>query len=385
MLFTIEARASEGVMSESYFAEGRERAIALGNRGSLRYDDNGGVHPDILSAYWKYGFYVLEGLVGAEELASLREDFAQVIERAPAGPGAKLDRHGNPALDANLARPGFQFAKPLSDPMGGTDVGNGRYQVKMAELTPDEDAPETVLLQINGNLQYMDSALRLYGHPELLKVAEAINGADFTPFTDAIWVKPAGLGAAVSWHQDGMTLWDSPDLDAGTHGFNFMAQLYPTTPRNALWIVPETHNIGKIDIQQCVADNDGSDKLPDGVPLLCDAGDVAVCSRQMLHCSFPNDSEDPRVTFVFGFHRRASVQGAGGRNFRNNSKIRYDDERIHERSRVISLAIDARQQKYPDGPRYVYQPLVGEEDENRWNEETRQTVLKNYNLNDLGI
>ena len=36
----------------------------------------------------------------------------------------------------------------------------------------------------------MDSNLRLYGHPEL-RVAEAINGADFVPFTDAVWVKPA--------------------------------------------------------------------------------------------------------------------------------------------------------------------------------------------------
>ena len=376
---------SSGDFEADYFEEGRQRAVALGNRGPLRFDEEGNVHPDILNAYWQYGFYVLEGVVGEEELATLREDFAQVVEHAPAGPGAKVDRHGHPALDADLARPGFQFAKPLSDPMGGTDIGNGRYQVKMEELTPGSDAPESVLLQINGNLQHMDSALRLYGHPELLKVTEAINGADFTPFTDAIWVKPAGLGAAVPWHQDGMTLWDSPDLDAGTHGFNFMAQLYPTTPRNALWIVPETHNVGKIDIRQRVADNNGSDKLPDGVPLLCNAGDVAVCSRQMLHCSFPNDSADPRVTFVFGFHRRASVQGADGLDFRTKKQVHYDDERIHERSRVISLAIDARQQRYPEEPLYVYQPLVGEEEENRWSEETRQTVLKDYNLNDLSI
>ena len=40
-------------------------------------------------------------------------------------------------------------------------------------------------------------------------------------------VKPAH-GAAVSWHQDGVTHWEHPDLDSGTHGFNFMAQLYPT-------------------------------------------------------------------------------------------------------------------------------------------------------------
>ena len=79
------------------------------------------------------------------------------------------------------------------------------------------------------------------------------------------------------------------------------------------------------------------------------------------------------------------MQGADGLDFRTKKQVRYDDKRIHERSRVISLAIDARQQRYPEEPLYVYQPLVGEEEENRWSEETRQTVLKDYNLNDLSI
>ncbi|MDE2954950.1 MAG: hypothetical protein OXR71_10530 [Gemmatimonadota bacterium] len=49
------------------------------------------------------------------------------------------------------------------------------------------------------------------------------------------------------------------------------------------------------------------------------------------------------------------------------------------------MGIDARQQRFPDESRYVYQPLVGEEDANRWNEETRESVLKNYNQRDLGL
>jgi ectoine hydroxylase-related dioxygenase (phytanoyl-CoA dioxygenase family) len=231
----------------------------------------------------------------------------------------------------------------------------------------------------------MDSCLRLYGQPHLLTVAEALNGPDFTPFTDAIWVKEPGLGAAVSWHQDGTTHWDNPDLDSGTHGFNFMAQLYRTTPGNALWIMPETHDLGRIDIRQRVADNDGSDHLPGAVPLVSEAGDVAVCSRQMLHCSFPNGSPDRRVTFVFGFHRRRSVMGVKGWDFRKSEPVLYDDERVNERCRVISLAIDARAQHFPDEPRYTYQPQVDEIEANRWNEETRETVLKDYNLRDLGI
>ena len=34
--------------------------------------------------------------------------------------------------------------------------------------------------------------------PQLLKIAEAINGEDFTPFNEALFIKEPGVGAAVS-------------------------------------------------------------------------------------------------------------------------------------------------------------------------------------------
>ena len=52
---------------------------------------------------------------------------------------------------------------------------------------------------------------------------------------------------------------------------------------------------------------------------------------------------------------------------------------------MIGLAIDARAQRFPEETPYDYLPLKGEESENRWNEQTRETVLKNYNLLNLGI
>jgi len=105
-----------------------------------------------------------------------------------------------------------------------------------------------------------------------------------------------------------------------------------------------------------------------------------MANRQILHASFANTSPDKRMTINFGFHRRASVLGV-----RTSKDVVYDEERIHERSRLIALAIDARQQRYPHEARYVYQPLVGQEEENRWNEGTRVSILKDYNLRDLGI
>ena len=110
--------------------------------------------------------------------------------------------------------------------------------------------------------QTMPAGLRLYGQPGLLKIAASINGDDFVPYNDAIFVKQPKLGGAVSWHQDGVTHWRAKDWDEGIHGFNFQVQLYETTPRNGLWVIPGTHKAGWIDIRALVAENGGSEQLP---------------------------------------------------------------------------------------------------------------------------
>jgi hypothetical protein len=62
----------------------------------------------------------------------------------------------------------------------------------------------------------------------------------------------------------------------------------------------------------------------------------------------------------------------------------YDEQRIHERSRAIVYAIDARAQRFPDERRFVYQPFIGQEDQYRWTPAARAT-LEDYNLLDLAI
>lgn len=363
---------------DDFHTDGERRAMATGNRGPLRVDADGRVDADILDAYWRNGFYVFEGLLGADEMADLQREFHELTDRAPAGSERDADAEGRPAMASERQRQLFRFVKPLTDPYGATAVSGGRYPVKMREPKRPEDAPAEVLLQIGGILQFMDSTLRVYGHPQLLAVAEAVNGADFTPFTEVIWIKQARLGAAVSWHQDGTTHWGRPDLDAGTHGFNFMANLYPTTPENALWVVPGTHKGGRADITAMRAAS-GSDRLHGAIPMLCQPGDVAICNRQVVHGSFPNVSATPRATFVFGFHRRASVRGIKGW-----MPEAYSDQYIRDSSRIIALAIDARRQRFPAERSYAYQPLA-DAPPIRWNEQARRDVLENYQTRMIGI
>ena len=196
--------------------------------------------------------------------------------------------------------------------------------------------------------------------------------------------KAPGLGGSVSWHQDGVTHWDSPNWDQGIHGFNFQVQLYDCTARNCLWVLPGTHKLGRLDIKALVAENGGSEQLPGAVPLLCKAGDVTIANRQVLHGSFANTSPDLRVSLTFGFHRRSSVLGAHGALSQSADEV-YDEQRIFERSSVIQVAIDARTQRFPEQQPFAYQPFVGLEDTFRFNAANFERVVRDYNLKDLSI
>ena len=245
-------------------------------------------------------------------------------------------------------------------------------------------APDYVVFLMYGMCQAMPAALRVYGHPHLLAVAEAINGTDFVPYNDAIFVKQAGVGGSVAWHQDGVTHWESPDWDEGSHGFNFQVQLYPTTPANCLWVVPGTHKGGRIDIPRRVRENGGDEKFPDAVPLICEPGDVTAVNRQMLHGSFANTSPDKRISITMGFHRRRSVLGQRGKLSMDADAV-YDEQRIFERSAVIQVAIDARRQRFPEEAPFRYRPFEGLEERFRYNDETFERVIRDYNTKDLAI
>ncbi len=370
---------SEQAAMQAYLTDGEARAQEIPNRGAILIDADGNLAKPILDAYWRYGFYIFEGVLDTEELADIEQDVDEMLSRAPVEKGAALDASGRPALGIGHKAPNIIWVKPLSDPSGGTSQSAGRHPVRMFEPVPPANAPRHIVQLILGSLQFSDACLRVYAHPRLLKVAEQINGSDFTPFNEAVWIKHAGLGGSVAWHQDGTTQWTHPNFDLGTHGFNFMAQLHGCTAANGLWVVPGSH-AGPADIAaMCAAA--GSDRLPDAVPMICAPGDVAICNRQAVHGSFANTSSQRRVTINFGFHRRSSVLGATGNGIHSEQAV-YDEARIAARSRVLGLAIDARKQRFPEEEPFNYQPLAGEQ--LRYDEQARLS-LRDYNLLDLGI
>ena len=367
---------------KSYLLEGQRKALAMDNRGPLKFEADGSLATHIKDAYSKYGFYIFEGLISDKELADLEQDIERLKTQFPLKNGEKLNAQGEKALASDALGPRLIWSKPLGDPLGGTPIANGRHQVKLFEPCAAKDAPEEAVFVLLGSLEYSDACLRAYAHPELLKVAESINGKDFAPFHECLFIKEPGLGAAVSWHQDGDTHWNSPDFDEGIHGFNFMAQVYGSTAVNGVWVVPGTHKQGKLDIKEMVAQA-GSERLTEAVPIICNAGDVVICNRQIVHGSFANTGFEPRVTVNFGFHRRSSVLNVSGAGIHCASQ-EFDDEHIAKRTAVLGYAIDARMKKYPEETPYVYALFANSDTQFEYNNDTKE-ALKDYNLLDLSI
>jgi len=381
---SIEACAAHyGEESEAmrqYLIEGEKKARSIDNRGPIRFEADGKLASDIVQAYSEYGFYIFEGVLDSLELEDIQQDLKSLKSQFPERNGDKLTADGKPALGADNLAPTLIWSKPLGDPLGGTAIANGRHQVKLFEPTAAADAPEEAVFVILGSLQFSETCLRVYGHPQLLKVAAEINGDDFAPFNESLFIKEPGIGAAVSWHQDGDTHWQSESFDEGIHGFNFMAQVYGSTAVNGVWVVPGTHKVGKVDIRQ-VIEKTGSERIPDAVPIVCEPGDVVIANRQLVHGSFANTGFEPRITVNFGFHRRSSVLNVAGAGIHSDAQV-YDETLIHKRSKLIGYGISARQQRFPNETPYNYKPLAGETVV--WTPETK-TLLKDYNLLDLSI
>ncbi len=131
---------------------------------------------------------------------------------------------------------------------------------------------------------------------------------------------------------------------------------------NAVYVLPGSHaTLRRYDIPALLESHGqaGGDVLSDAVPIVAAAGDVAVCFRNALHCSFPNASPQLRVTFNFGFHKREWVEA------------RWGEAAVEARRKVVPIAMNCRAQRYPHEEVFKFRAphpfaLLGEQSLPRW-------------------
>ena len=287
-----------------------------------------------------------------------------MLDNAPLVNDGEVDRFGRPSRFS----PYFSVEPPW--PSEGEDVS---------------DVPG-IARMLSHPLMIMDSALRTYAHPDILRMAASVNGPDFVPFTESVFHKAAYRGAPTNWHQDGRTHWaedgtplEQPDGSGKTHGFNLSVAWSYCTPENGLWVIPGSHRSRHL--TNCGEYPPITEWLPDAVPMPLSPGDVGLVNRSSMHGSYPNRSAVRRVNMVMGFHKRASAIGAETTNVHafvrpkvETKHVKYTEEDVLHRTRMIPLAIDARRQRYPDEIPYGYQgSYIGG---GEWNAEARAEISR---------
>ena len=356
---------SEHTQFEAYCDDGRARALALGNRGPMRFDAHGHLAEDILDAYNRCGFYVFTGVLDQSEIDDLTAEFDALLENAPVSKEGGLDKHGRKSEFGDYMTVSARDAE--------------------GDLDADDDTPVRVGL-VSHPLMLMHSALCVYAHPDILRMVASVHGGDFVPFHESIFHKGAGEGPPTSWHQDGRTHWtdegaviEGTDGSGKKHGFNLSVSWSHCTPQNCLWVVPGSH-------RQWRLANGGSfppitEHIAQAVPMMLEPGDCGMVNRSSLHGSFPNRSSERRVTMVLGYHSRESAVGAKTTNvhafkrpIREGEPREYSEEYVLKRTRMIPLAINARRQKYPDETPHEYQgSFIGSAE---WNDAALAEISK---------
>lgn len=123
----------------------------------MRFDDNGRLTQDILDAYREHGFYVFTGVLSQQETDELRGELDEIVDNAPIARDNPVDKQGRPSA----------FAE---------------YYLLIADDSP-------VIRLVSHPIMMKNAALRVYAHPEILKMVASIKGPDFVPFHEAIQYK----------------------------------------------------------------------------------------------------------------------------------------------------------------------------------------------------
>ena len=318
--------------------------------GPLLFGSDGRLPPSVLATYRAAGCYRFTNVISPSELAELRATVETLLELVPSASGSESNKLGLTARYTDHT----DFMPSLGQ---DGEAGDDQSPHEMRTYSPPPGMPAETLRVVSGWLRLaadFPAFLRLYGHPQLLAIAASICGEDFVPSGggESIQLMEPHIGSASAWHQDGTSHYGSQwgELE-NEHGFNYMVQLYGSTPVNAVYAVPGSHRGGRADIGALVSEHGERLESHGAVPLLSNPGDVLITDRSILHGSFPNRGPHRRYTIHHGFHCRAAVL--------SGANPEYTPETVARKAKAIELGIACRRAHFLNELAFAYQPANG--------------------------
>lgn len=177
------------------------------------------------------------------------------------------------------------------------------------------------------------ASLELLGSPEVLGIAESLNGRNFVPTYESMVFKLVGDGERIAWHQDAV-------FPRRHRVWNLDLYLDPSTENGgALRVVPKSH---KQVHDVCKFASDWEWHHPDMIVVEMQPGDILIHDDMVLHGSPQVDGAPLRRTIYYEFRSVEQIldEGPWGRDF------------IDKRLRLIPVAQQRYLEQFSDRPQF---------------------------------
>ena len=224
------------------------------SRASIVPSEHASLCEQQIASFESNGFLHVPGVVSDEELETLRASAAKIT---------RIAAHDQ------ITNPDYYYSR-----------------------LPHLDKP--VLHRVDFMQARSDSFLRLLGHPEILGIAESLQGRNMVAGAGFSMVtKSESYGVAVPWHAD-------PAFCKVRNGINIGIYLDDADESNGmLWVVPGSHKNKEHDLQELVELH--GFRIPGAIPVPTHAGDLVIHSEDVLHGSPVTHSHKPRRVVYYGY------------------------------------------------------------------------------------
>ena len=249
------------------------------------------MHPKTLTAeevasFHKNGFLVVRQVIPEDVLAELRKGTEKLQER-----------YKDYRRETNIYYTSAD-TKTFDEMMDGSGAANSQSEKVLWRVDKlDDKLSEVELLK---ELPFVHNAMK------------ALLGDNLLQYNESFVTKPPRIGQMVHWHQDpSFKIKKTPDPISTCDVYLDKAD----EENGCLWVVPESHKKGAIDVKPLVEKH--GFKIPGAIAVRMNPGDVAFHDNGCLHGSMENRTDRQRriVYLAFQTLRQARAGGAFTEDF----------------------------------------------------------------------
>jgi ectoine hydroxylase-related dioxygenase (phytanoyl-CoA dioxygenase family) len=220
-------------------------------------------------AFERDGLLLIRNLLCAEELAALRRETAEMVERAA--------------------------AEQPDDPW-----------VKDVVYRQHEITAQRVPSRVEYVVDKSPACRALLGHPFILRSVEKLQGREFIPTWDSMVFKLAGQGAEIAWHRDA-----GREHVGHAPIFNVDFYLDESDLTNCLWAIPGSNSWSAADAAARIeALSKPAFRTQGATPVCMQPGDVLLHDILLLHGS-PAATSQLRRLIYYEFRPSETIRALG--------------------------------------------------------------------------